>query len=147
MSKRAISLREFLFKFGVSRDATSALEFGLILPLLSAIVITVADVTTIAVGLGAMQTAVRQGVQYALNGGTDPTVAQTQGLQAWTNKPSGGTLTATQSCTCAGSSASCQSTCGDGSSPQMFITVTATATFGGTAITQSETSTQTVRVR
>jgi Flp pilus assembly protein TadG len=147
MSKIAIYLRHLLVQFRTAKDAVSAMEFGLILPLLTTIVITVADVANIAVGVGAMQTAVRQGIQYAMNGGTDPTVAQTQALQAWSNEPSGGTLTATQACTCLGSSAGCQATCIDGSTPEMFITVTATATLGGNVIKKTETTTQSVRVR
>ena len=134
-------------KFLCAHRGSAAIEFGLIAPALLTMVLTVKDITDISVGVGAMQTAMRASIQYAMNGGTDMTVAQTQGTQAWNNMPSGGTLTATKSCTCSGTSHSCTTLCSDNTSPQMYIAVSASATFGGTLISQPESLTETVRVK
>lgn len=128
-------------------SGTSAMEFGLIVPVLLTIVLTISDSTSLVVGTGEMQTAVRAAVQYAMNGGTNMTTAQNQGTQAWNNKPTGGTLSAAQACYCSGSSHSCATLCNDGTSPQMFISVTATASLGGSILNQNQTVTETIRVK
>lgn len=133
--------------FRSANDGSSAIEFGFIAPVLLVVVVTAVDVGTIAVGGSAMQTATRAAIQYAINGGTDMSVAQTQGLYAWSNKPSDATLTATQTCQCSGASHSCTTLCTDGTSPQMYITVSASGTLGGMVIRQSESRTETVRVK
>jgi len=125
----------------------AALEFGLILPILSTIVITIADISNIAVGTGEMQTAVRASVQYLMNGGTDTTKAQTMATNAWNNEPSGGTVSVNEACYCSGTSHTCTSLCSDNTSPQAFYSVTATATLGGAVVSQSQTVTETVRIR
>jgi len=125
----------------------AALEFGLILPVLSGMVLTIADVTNIAVGTGQMQTAVRASVQYLMNGGTDIPTAQTAGTNAWNNEPAGGSLTATKACFCSGTSHSCTTLCSDNSSPLIYYTVTASGSLGGSIISQTQTVTETVRTK
>lgn len=125
----------------------AAIEFALILPILSTIVITIADVTTIAVGTGQMQTAVRASVQYLMNGGTSTTTAQTVGTDAWNNEPTGGTLTINEACYCSGATHSCATLCSDNTSPQAFYTVTASGALGGSVIRRTQTVTETVRTK
>ena len=147
MSKMKNRTCQLIAKFAGGRSGTSAIEFGFIAPVLVAIVITLPDVATIAAGIGEMQQAVRASVQYAMNGGTDMTVAQTQGTNAWDNMPSGGTLTASSACLCGSTAADCQTPCADNSAPAMYVTVTATGTLGGKVVTRNETVTEKVRVR
>lgn len=128
-------------------SGNAALEFGLILPVLLAMVITIADITNIAVGTGQMQTAVRASVQYLMNGGTDIPTAQTMGTNAWNNEPADGSLTASKACYCSGASHSCTTLCSDNSSPQAFYTVTASGSLGGTVLKQTQTVTETVRTK
>ena len=125
----------------------AALEFGLILPILSTIVITIADVTNIAVGTGEMQTAVRASVQYLMNGGTSTTTAQTMATNAWNNEPHSGTVSVSEACYCSGTVHSCTLLCSDNTTPQAYYTVTASATLGGTVISQNQTVTETVRIK
>jgi Flp pilus assembly pilin Flp len=136
-----------LRKFLAAREATSAIEFALIVPVLAVIVVTLADVANIAVGVGTMQTGMRSSIQYAMNGGTDMTVAQAQGLQAWNNPPAGANLTAVMACFCGASAAACDVPCADLTAPTAFVTVTAAGTYGGNVITRNETLTEKVRVR
>ncbi len=139
--------RDYRKTFQRDTRGTSAIEFAIIAPLLIGIVVAIGDVTNISYGASNMQSAVRAGIQYALKGGTDAPTAQSQADSAWTMKPSGATIAASKACKCAGLSVDCALPCPDLTSPQMFMTVTATASFGGNYIRISKTATETVRVR
>jgi Flp pilus assembly protein TadG len=125
----------------------AAMEFGLILPIFTTIVITIADVSSIAVGTGEMQTAVRAAVQYIMNGGTDTSTAQTVATNAWNNEPNGGTVNVSEACYCSGTSHACNTLCSDNSTPQTYYTVTATGTLGGSIISEPQTVSETVRIK
>lgn len=129
------------------KGGNAAIEFGLILPIFSTIVITIADVSNIAVGTGEMQTAVRASVQYIMNGGTDTSIAQTAGINAWNNKPGNGAVNVTEACYCSGTSHACNTLCSDNTTPQAYYTVTATGTLGGGVISESQSASETVRMR
>ena len=137
------------FQRALQRDTrgTSAVEFAIIAPLLIGIVVAIGDVTNISYGASNMQSAVRAGIQYALKGGTDAPTAQSQADAAWTLKPSGATIAASKACTCAGLATDCALLCPSLARPNMYMTVTATASFGGNYIRISKTATETVRVR
>ena len=147
MSTTGKRFRVLITGFAAARNAASAIEFAIIAPLLALIVITLGDVATIATGVGEMQTAIRASIQYAMNGGLDMTIAQTQGVNAWDSKPANGTLTATTACYCAAAGADCQTPCADNSAPEKVVTVTASGTLGGNTIQRNETITEKVRVR
>jgi Flp pilus assembly protein TadG len=147
MSKIMKQFRDLFTNVVISRKATSAIEFAIIAPVLAAIVIALADVATIATGVGEMQTAIRASIQYAMNGGTDMATAQTQGTNAWDSKPADGTLSATTACFCGAAGSDCQTPCADNTAPQKFITVTASGTLGGNTIKRAESITEKVRVR
>ena len=141
------TLRYLLTKFGRDTRGTSAIEFALISPVLIACVVALSDVNNVQFQAANMQTGVRAGIQYALKGGTDSAIMQTQANNAWTNKPSGGTLTATKVCRCAGVAHACDTLCADFTPSQIYMTVTANATLGGNYISIAKTATETVRVR
>ena len=147
MNKMAKNMRNFSQKFAASMHGTAAIEFAFIVPTLALIVVGLFDVATIATGRGEMQTASRAAIQYAINGGSDMSVAQTQGLNAWNSEPSDGALTATTACLCAGSAFDCQTICADNSYPKEYVTVTASGTLGGRMISHYDTITEVVRVR
>ncbi len=133
-------------RFAAAAHATAALEFAFVAPILALIVVSLPDLCSAAVGAVNMESAVRSSIQYAMNGGTDMTVAQALGNQGWAAKPEGATLTASQSCTCpAELSATCGQLCSDGTTPYNYITVVASATLGGSIISFPKTVTQTVR--
>lgn len=141
------SVRRWLPLFVISDKGTAAIEFALVVPVLAAMVLGISQVTDILVGSSHMETAVRAGIQYALNGGSDMTVAQNAGMQAWANPPANATLVASEYCTCAGGSASCTQTCSDGSVPYQYASITASAHLGGTVYNIDKTLTQTARIR
>ena len=124
----------------------AATEFALIAPVLAIITISISDVSQAAVGAMNMEAAVRAGIQYAMNGGTNMSTAKSASIQSWENRPSGSTLEASQMCTCTSGAAVCGQACTDGSTQKTFVTVTATSTLGGSVIKFGKTTTQTVQV-
>jgi Flp pilus assembly protein TadG len=125
----------------------SGIEFAFIVPALAVGVLYISDVANIAMGASQMQTAVRTSIQYAMNGGASMTVAQAQGVQAWANRPSSGTLSAAQSWKCGSGAGTAGQLCPDGSVPTSWVTVVASATLGGTMISQPKTVTESVRIQ
>ena len=138
-----LNLRHYL----CARGGAAAVEFGLIAPVLAVMMLGVSQVSAIVSESSAMETASRAAIQYVLNGGSDMSLADTAGLQAWYNKPADATLAASEFCTCDGTTASCTQTCPDGSVPQLYVTVISTGDLGGTVFSLNRTQTQTVRVR
>lgn len=124
---------------------TSAIEFGLIAPILVMIVVALYDLNDMSFRTSNMQTAVRAGIQYAMNGGDDMTQAQSVANAAWTKKPTDGVMAASQECKCAGNTQACNSTCG--TTMNKWVTVTATGTIGGYYYNSFQTKTETIRVR
>jgi hypothetical protein len=129
------------------RHGTSAVEFALVGPIFVVAIIPLADVAEFAVGVSEMQTAVRSSIQYAMNGGSDMSLAQTQGMTAWPNKPAGGALNAVRACFCSGLSNACNTSCANGDPPEEYVTVTALATFTGHTFSTQKTISQKVRIR
>jgi Flp pilus assembly protein TadG len=134
-------------KFARNRMGTSAIEFAFIAPVLVVATVSISDASKIATGSSQMQTAIRAAIQYAMNGGTDMTVAQSLGVASWDSQPSGGTLTVSTACTCGASAGTCGSICADGTVPYTYVTATAQATLGGDMLSLSKTVTETVRTR
>ena len=149
MTLRQLYQRHFK---GFQRDSqgTSAIEFGLIAPMLLVVVVGLADVNTMAYGSSNMQSAVRAGIHYAMVSGPDNVTvaeAQNQANAAWTRKPADGSVTAVKACKCAGAGWDCATFCPDQTRPETYITVTATGTLVGNYYSRSQTSTETVRIR
>ena len=142
------SIHRRLARFQRDARGTSAIEFAIIAPLLMAALVGLADVSSIAYGSSNMQTAVRAGIHYAMAGGTDETVAQSQANAAWTRKPADGVVTSGKVCKCAGLVVGdCDAFCPSLLRPEIYITVTATGSLGGNFYSMTQTSSETVRVR
>lgn len=140
-------LRRLVGTFTCGDAGTAAIEFAFIAPVLIAVVLMVTDVADIAKGASNMQTAIRAGVQYAINGGSDMSVAQAQVTQAWDDQPSGASSSAVKSCTCAGAAHDCNTPCADGTVPAIFVTVSASATLGGQVVHVSKSLTEKIQIR
>ena len=127
------------------KRGTAAIEFGLVLPVLAGLAISVPDVATIATGAMNMDGAVRAGVQYAMNGGTDTTSVASFASRNWISKPQGASVTASLACYCDGVTLSCGQPCAGMTSS--FITVAASATVGGSMISVPLSKSQKVRIQ
>jgi Flp pilus assembly protein TadG len=134
-------------KIAKDRNGASAVEFAFIAPVFAAIAVPLADVTNYAVAFSEMQTAARSAIHYVMIGGADMTVAQSQGMTGWSNRPGDGTLSAVQACFCAGVSSDCNTACPDTTPPQSFVTVTTSATFSGYTFSTHQNFSEKVRTR
>jgi Flp pilus assembly protein TadG len=131
---------------GDTRGA-AAVEFGLVLPVLAGIVILLPDVSEAGVGAMNMDSAMRAGVQYAMNGGTNVTSVQSFANSNWPSKPHGATLTASAACYCDDTVITCGNPCTGTQVAKTYITVAATATVGGAVISVPLSKSERVRVQ
>lgn len=134
-------------RFLNATGATAAVEFALVLPILASIAVTLPDVGNLASGDMNMEAAVRASAQYAMNGGSDMATARAIGMSSWTSKPDTAALTTSKACLCGAVGATCGQICQDGSLPVTYVTVTASATLGGTVISLPLSTTQVVRIQ
>ena len=133
------------FKNWRDTSGTSAIEFGLISPILILLCLAVYDLNDMSFRTSNMQTAVRAGIQYTMNGGEDLDQAKTIVNAAWSRKPSDGNVDASATCKCAGNTQACNSTCGQ--TMNKWITITATGTIGGNYYSTYQTKTETIRIK
>ena len=141
-------MKALLYRFKRwTRDSsgTSAIEFGLIAPVLILLCLGAYDLNDMSFRTSNMQTAVRSGIQYAMNGGEDLDQAETIVNGAWSRKPDDGDVTATAACKCAGNTQACNSTCG--TTMNKWITITATGTIGGNFYSSFQTKSETIRIK
>ena len=126
-------------------SGTSAIEFALISPILIMLCLALYDISDMSFRTSNMQTAVRAGIQYTMNGGEDLDTAKTVVNTAWSKKPADGLVNASATCKCAGNTQACNSTCGQ--TMNKWITITATGTIGGNYYSVFQTKTETIRTR
>ena len=147
MHELTLRVAQKVRRFVSESGGAAAVEFALIVPVLAGLVVAIDDVSKIAVGTAAMQTASRAAIQYAMAGGTDMTAARTLGMQAWDQKPSDASMTVVQACLCATVVSDCNSPCPDNSVPTKFVTVDVQGTYGGNLYHQTPHLTERVRLR
>jgi len=121
--------------FQAHSGGLSALEFGIVAPVLVAGLLTCIDVATIISRSSDMQAAARAGTQYLMNGGTDTAAASTLVSQSWSGKPSSGTVTVNAVCKCGTTVASCTTTCSAGVTLSKTFTVSLSQSVSGFLIT------------
>ena len=141
--------RTAIFRALRAEAGLSAVEFGLIAPLLGFVVLALVDAVNFAASFTAMQRAERAGMQYFMNGGTSMDAARGIVSTSWTNPPSNFTVNAQEVCTCAGNqqAVTCGSTCSSGSQAVENMTITTSANIRGILMSLPESKTETVRVQ
>lgn len=137
--------RRMLKRLLGDRRGTAAIEFALVLPVLAGVVVGLPDVTNVAVGAINMDGAVRAGIQYAMNGGTNSSSIRTFASRNWVSEPHGGNVTASVACFCDGVVLTCGQPCTGTTSS--FVTVAASATVGGTMFSMPLSKSQKVRIQ
>ena len=145
--KNSRNMLRFLTRFAQDERGVSAVEFALTVPILLMSLLGVVDLGNVVYKRADMDSALRAGIQYFMNGGADLTVAQQIVTDSWTTKPQGVIVVADKVCYCGTVANSCNSLCGDGSVPTAYSRLQAMATFPGILISDNYYSQQTVRVR
>ena len=142
-------------RFFGNESGVGGVEFALIAPLMSIILLGIVSSWSYYRDLGYMRDGVEAGAKYYLQGGSNDATSYSIASKAWAEKPENGKVTVTRMCTCVDTSVSCGggTICSDGSVPQIQVAIVGTMTWSsglsdmlysqGMLLTQSET----VRVR
>jgi pilus assembly protein CpaE len=139
--------RHFLRAFARHRGGASAVEFGLIAPVLAIALLGIAELGQIVYQRTDMHGALRSGGQYVLNGGRDLAVAREIVVRSWTGMPEDAVVEATRYCMCSAVAHACNSPCGGGSVPEAYVSLSARATLGGIVVDYGDTADDAIRIR
>jgi pilus assembly protein CpaE len=125
----------------------SAVEFALIAPVLVVGLVGAVDLGFNLYQRSDLESAVRSGAQYFMNGGKEVDTAVSIVDAAWTNRPEGAVVQSSKFCMCGETISVCNRLCSDKSYPVSYHRISAVVTFEGIiSDTEYETS-QVVRVR
>jgi pilus assembly protein CpaE len=134
-------------RFRKDERGVAAVEFALFAPILAMSLVFLVDLGNYAIQRTDMESALRSGVQYFMNGGSDLDKAKSVVLASWTSKPANATVTVEKFCMCANAEHACTSTCNDGSYPLSYSRIRAVAQYENILIDLTNNADQTVRVR
>lgn len=137
----------FIRTFASHRGGASAVEFGLIAPVLALMLVGIAEVGQIAYQRTDMHAALRSGGQYVLNGGRDLAVAREIVVRSWTAMPEDAVVEATRFCVCGETPHACNSPCNGGDVPEAYISLRAHATLGGIVVDYGSEADDAIRIR
>ena len=138
-------------RFFRNKDGAAAVEFGLVAPIVVAVLVGVATYGGTILAYSRMRQAISSGAQYALTVEDNLTSVEAVVNAAWSPKPTGATVVVTRQCFCADApltATSCSLNCADGDYPMMYTHITGSmpyTNFGGNTSTLN--ATQKVRTR
>lgn len=119
---------------GFVRDkgGAAAVEFGLVAPIIVAVLIGIGTMGGLILAHSKMRQAVSSGAQYAMTvNGDDATAIRDVVLAAWDDRPDGATVTVTKICLCGDVEHSCATNCDDGDYPEKATTIHAARSYTG----------------
>jgi Flp pilus assembly protein TadG len=136
-----------LLRFRRDQSGVAAVEFALFAPILAMSLVFLVDLSNYAVQRTDMESALRSGVQYFMNGGSDLDKAKSVVLASWTSKPANATVVVERFCLCGSSEHVCTATCSDGTYPLSYSRIRAVAQYNNILIDLTNNADETVRVR
>jgi Flp pilus assembly pilin Flp len=142
-----MTMLSILLSFTRNRRGASAVEFGLIAPVLAITLLGIAEVGQIVYQRTDMHGALRSGGQYVLNGGRDLDVTREIVVRSWTAMPEDAVVEVTRTCLCATTVHACNSPCSDSSVPEAYINLSAHATLGGIVVDYGGAADDAIRIR
>lgn len=125
----------------------AAVEFALFAPVLAICLVGLVDMANYAIQRADMEAALRSGIQYFMNGGSDPDKATQIVLASWTSKPANATVLVDKFCMCGTAQHVCTATCSDGSYPLSYSRIHAVAKYNNILVDTANNADETVRVR
>jgi len=134
-------------RFRKDDSGVAAIEFALFAPILAMSLVFLVDLGNFALQRTDMESALRSGVQYFMNGGSDLDKAKEVVLASWTSKPANATVVVERFCMCESAEHACNTTCGDGSYPLSYSRIRAVAQYENMLVDLTNNADQTVRVR
>lgn len=136
-----------IHRFLRDQRGASAVEFGLIAPVLAMTLLSIAETGQIVYQRTDMHGALRSGGQYVLNGGRDLAVAREIVVRSWTAMPDDAVVEATRFCLCGDVPHACSTPCNGGSVPEAYINLSAHATLGGIVVDYGDSADDAIRIR
>ncbi len=133
--------------FAKDRSGGAAAEFGLVAPLLIAVVLGIAASTGAIYQQHVMRKAVSSGAQLIMMTDADIEAVRDLTLEAWSGKADGSSVQVSQWCRCGQVQSSCSTVCSDGDYPERFTRIDAATPYTGPLGDQTLTSSQLVRTR
>ena len=121
-------------RFFRNKDGAAAVEFGLVAPLVVAVLIGVVTYGGTILAYSRMRQAISSGAQYALSVEDDLTSVEAVVNAAWSPKPQGATVTVTRQCFCADAPETvtdCSVNCADGDYPMMYTRIAGQMSYTG----------------
>jgi Flp pilus assembly protein TadG len=114
-----------------NESGLGAIEFALIVPLLSIMLLGIMSSWSYFQQNSNMRDSVEATAKYYIQGGTTDATARTIAASTWLNKPSGGVVTVTRSCVCASVAGTCTpgALCADNTVPEIQLTILATSSW------------------
>jgi Flp pilus assembly protein TadG len=138
---------QFLQSFLRDERGVSAVEFALTVPVLLISLLGVVDIGNVVYQRADMESALRAGIQYFMNGGDDLDTAEEVVNASWTTKPQGVAIIAERFCLCGNVEHACNTLCDDDTYPMSFNRLRAVATIEGILMDDEYLAEQSVRVR
>ena len=138
-------------RFFRNEGGAAAVEFGLVAPIVAAVLVSVATAGGTILAYNKMRQAISSGAQYALTVADDADAIEDVVIAAWDPAPTGYDIDVIQACFCADAPSTvtaCDVNCADGDYPQMFTTISASrpyTNFGGQTATLN--ASQRIRTR
>ena len=136
--------------FWRNETGVGAIEFALIAPLIGVLFLGIISTWSYMRQDANMRDAVETGAKYYVQGGTSDSQAATIMNNAWSAKPTSGTVSTSRICTCPGATVSCNigTICSDNSVPHVSISILAMSNWvdpyasgifpNGLALTENE---------
>lgn len=139
--------KHMIKRFAQDESGVSAVEFALTVPVLLISLLGVVDIGNVVYQRADMESALRAGIQYFMNGGDDLAKAEQVVNASWTTKPEGVSVIAERFCMCGVTTHVCNALCDDDTYPMSFNRIRAIATFPGILMEDDHEAEQSVRVR
>lgn len=136
-----------LRRLATDRRGIAAVEMALIAPFVAVLALMSFQVWQAAGRVQDARGAVKAGVRYYMNGGSDETVARNLVQSSWEDAPADAAVTAVRACLCGATASACNTACADNSLPVVTITLRATATNPGAVYASSIDEQEVIRVR
>lgn len=133
--------------FAANRSGAAAVEFGLIAPILIAVLLGVMASSGSIYQHHTMRKAVGAGAQLVMTSEADLEAIRDLTLEAWPGKADGSSVDVSQWCRCGATQHSCSTTCSDGDYPEKFTLISAAAPYTGPLGSQTLSASQLVRTR
>lgn len=138
---------QFLQRFARDERGVSAVEFALCVPVLLFSLLGVVDLGNVVYQRSDMESALRAGIQYFMNGGDNLSKAEEVVNASWTTKPQGVSIVAERVCLCGNVEHVCNELCDDETYPASYNRLRAVAEFEGILMSNEYLAEQSVRVR